>query len=67
MLIDSLYHLIRMYRVQLGMTGPRVTTAFDEHQQIAKAISHRDGELAEMLMRRHIFYTQQVLLERLEK
>ena len=26
-LIDSNYHLIRMYRVQLGMAGPRVTTA----------------------------------------
>lgn len=61
MLINSLYHLIRMYRVQLGMAGPRVTTAFDEHRHIVQAISNRDAELAEILMRRHILYTKQNL------
>ena len=58
MLIDGIYHLIRMYRVQFGMAGPRVTTAFDEHRHIVEAISNRDSELAEMLMRRHILYTR---------
>lgn len=58
MLIDGIYHLIRMYRVQFGMAGPRVTTAFDEHKHIVDAISNRDTELAEMLMRRHILYTR---------
>ncbi len=58
-LIDGIYHLIRMYRVQLGMAGPRVTTAFDEHKHIVQAISNRDAELAEILMRRHISYTRQ--------
>jgi DNA-binding GntR family transcriptional regulator len=58
LLIDGIYHLVRMYRVQLGMTGPRVTTAFDEHKHIVQAISNRDGELAEMLMRRHILYSK---------
>ncbi|AXR07551.1 GntR family transcriptional regulator [Salinimonas sediminis] len=57
-LIDGMYHLVRMYRVQLGMAGPRVTTAFDEHNQIALAIANRDEELAEMLMRRHILYSR---------
>ncbi|MDO6639248.1 MULTISPECIES: GntR family transcriptional regulator [unclassified Shewanella] len=57
-LIDGMYHLIRMYRVQLGMAGPRVTTAFEEHTHIVKAISNRDEELAEMLMRRHIMYSK---------
>lgn len=61
MLMDSTYHLIRMYRVQLGMSGPRVTTAFDEHKQIVQAISNRDGELAEILMRRHILYSKNSL------
>ena len=56
-LIDGIYHLVRMYRVQLGMAGPRVTTAFDEHKNIVQAISNRDQELAEMLMRRHITYS----------
>jgi len=58
MLINGIYHLVRMYRVQLGMAGPRVTTAFDEHKHIVQAISNRDEELAEMLMRRHILYSK---------
>ena len=58
MLINGIYHLVRMYRVQLGMAGPRVTTAFDEHKHIVQAISNRDKELAEMLMRRHISYSK---------
>ncbi|TMP80201.1 GntR family transcriptional regulator [Pseudoalteromonas phenolica] len=58
MLVNGLYHLVRMYRVQLGMVGPRVSTAFDEHKHIVQAISNRDPELAEMLMRRHIMYSK---------
>jgi DNA-binding GntR family transcriptional regulator len=58
-LMNGIYHAIRMYRVQLGMAGPRVGTAFDEHRHIVQAIANRDAELAEMLMRRHIQYTKQ--------
>ncbi|MFD2229816.1 GntR family transcriptional regulator [Alkalimarinus sediminis] len=58
MLFDGLYHLVRMYRVQLGMAGPRVSAAFDEHKHIVQAISNRDEELAEILMRRHILYSR---------
>lgn len=65
MLLEGIYHLIRMYRVQLGMAGPRVTTAFDEHKSIVQAISNRDGELAEILMRRHILYTKNNLEKKL--
>ncbi len=65
MLYNGLYHLIRMYRVQLGMAGPRVTTAFDEHKHIVDAIANRDPELAEMLMRRHIQYTCRNLKQKL--
>ncbi|WP_213999750.1 GntR family transcriptional regulator [Arsukibacterium sp.] len=53
-LCDELYYLVRMYRVQLGMNGPRVSRAFDEHKAIINAIANRDGELADLLMRRHI-------------
>jgi len=53
-LCDELYYLVRMYRVQMGMNGPRVSRAFDEHKAIINAIANRDGELAELLMRRHI-------------
>ncbi|RUO36680.1 GntR family transcriptional regulator [Aliidiomarina sanyensis] len=53
-LCDELYFLVRMYRVQMGMNGPRVSRAFDEHKAILQAIANRDGELADLLMRRHI-------------
>ncbi|QOL24815.1 GntR family transcriptional regulator [Thalassotalea sp. LPB0316] len=53
-LCGQLYHLVRMYRCQFGMNSPRATMAFDEHSRIIEAIAERDGELAEMLMRRHI-------------
>lgn len=65
MLFDGIYHLVRMYRVQLGMTGPRVTTAFDEHKHIVQAICNRDAELAEMLMRRHILYSKSSIQNKL--
>lgn len=54
MLCNELYYLVRMYRVQMGMIGPRVSRAFDEHRAILQAIANRDGELADLLMRRHI-------------
>lgn len=53
-LCGQLYHLVRMYRFQFGMNSPRASRAFDEHSRIIEAIADRDGELAEMLMRRHI-------------
>ncbi len=65
MLIDGIYHLVRMYRVQLGMAGPRITTAFDEHKHVVRAISYRDEELAEMLMRRHILYSKNSIEKKL--
>lgn len=53
-LCDDLYHLVRMYRFQLGMTSPRARHAFREHRHLVDALEQRDGELAELLMRRHI-------------
>ena len=46
-------------------SGSRVTTAFGEHKNILQAISNRDPELAEMLMRRHIVYTRKSLKNKL--
>lgn len=54
LICGQLYHLVRMYRCQFGMNSPRASKAFSEHARIIEAISERDGELAEMLMRRHI-------------
>jgi DNA-binding GntR family transcriptional regulator len=54
LLCNEMYHIVRMFRVQMGMNGPRVSKAFDEHLAIINAIEASDGELAEMLMKRHI-------------
>lgn len=54
LLCNDLYHLVRMYRCQFGMISPRAPAALREHARIVEAIGERDGEMAEMLMRRHI-------------
>jgi len=51
---DELYQLMRMYRLQFASTPKRPRQAFIEHHRILDALCARDGELAEMLMRRHI-------------
>lgn len=50
----ELYHLVRMYRYQFSLSSSRPVRALAEHRHIVDAIQQRDGELAEMLMRRHI-------------
>jgi DNA-binding GntR family transcriptional regulator len=54
MLCGDLYQLVRMYRIQFSATPNRPRQAFAEHHRILDAIAERDGELAELLMRRHI-------------
>lgn len=66
-LCGELYHLIRMYRCQFGMNSPRATRAYDEHKAILNAIADRDGELAEMLMRRHIAASRKNIEKKLEQ
>ncbi len=51
---EDLYQLILMYRRQSRLCPARATLALDEHKRIFDAIQARDGELAEILMRRHI-------------
>lgn len=53
-LYRDLYQLIRMCRHQSAQTPERPARALAEHRQILEAIARHDGELAEMLMRRHI-------------
>jgi len=53
-LCGELYHLVRMYRYRLSTMQGRPAQALKEHAQIVDAIEARDGELAELLMRRHI-------------
>jgi DNA-binding GntR family transcriptional regulator len=54
MLLGELYHRVRLYRYQFSGTAGRPHKAFAEHSQIIAAIENRDGEMAELLMRRHI-------------
>ncbi|MBB3103994.1 GntR family transcriptional regulator [Azomonas macrocytogenes] len=54
MLCSELYQLVRMYRIQYSTTPNRPRQAFNEHHRILDAIAEHDGELAELLMRRHI-------------
>lgn len=59
MLCQELYHLIRMYRIQFSNTPHRPRKALMEHLRILDAIAEGDGELAELLMRRHIHASYQ--------
>lgn len=59
LLIGELYHRIRMYRYQISAYANRPQKAFAEHQRIVEALEARDGDLAEMLMRRHISSARQ--------
>lgn len=54
MLCGELYHRVRLYRYQFSVTEGRPQRAFSEHHRIIEAIESRDGEMAEILMRRHI-------------
>ncbi len=54
LLCDDLYQLARLYRIQYSATPNRPAQAFAEHHRILDAIADGDGELAELLMRRHI-------------
>ncbi|MCU7834012.1 MAG: GntR family transcriptional regulator [gamma proteobacterium symbiont of Taylorina sp.] len=58
---DDLYHLMCMYRYQLGREGGRASSAAKEHALIMDALRDRDGELAELLMRRHIRLSRQYI------
>jgi len=54
LLSDDLYQLLRMCRYRTSQLSRRTKPALKQHRQIAEAIADRDGELAELLMRRHI-------------
>lgn len=54
MLCGELYHRVRLYRYQFSVTEGRPQKAFGEHHRIIEAIEAGDGEMADILMRRHI-------------
>lgn len=67
LLCGELYHLLRLYRVQTSSEPSRPVQAFKEHHQIVDALEQRDGELAELLMRRHIGSAKQTLINQLNQ
>jgi DNA-binding GntR family transcriptional regulator len=60
-LCGDLYHLIRLYRYQHKSSPGRGRRALAEHRRILDALRDRDGDLAEILMRRHIATARKVL------
>lgn len=54
LLCNDLYHVVRLYRYQFGMSSKRGPQAFVEHSHIVDAIARRDAEMAELMMRSHI-------------
>lgn len=66
LLCDELYHLLRMYRYQSPRSHSRPNEALAEHKHIFQAIKNRDEELAEILMRRHISGSRQLIERQLE-
>lgn len=67
LLIGELYHRVRMYRYQFSAYANRPQKAFGEHLRIVEAIEAGDGDLAEMLMRRHISSARQNIEKHLKE
>lgn len=61
LLIGEMYHRVRMYRYQVATAANRPQKALAEHRRILEAIETRDGEMAELLMRRHISRARETL------
>ena len=61
LLCRDLYQLLQIYRYRHSAVPGRAQRALLEHRRIAAAIADRDGDLAEILMRRHIVSARMVL------
>lgn len=67
LLCGELYHLLRLCRVKTSTQPSRPERAFREHHHILDAIEQGDGELAEMLMQRHIANAKKTLIIKLNQ
>ncbi len=67
LLCGELYHLLRLYRVQTSSQPSRPRRAFKEHHQIVDALEINDGELAELLMKRHISSARDTLISKINQ
>jgi DNA-binding GntR family transcriptional regulator len=67
MLGSEQYQLLRMCRYRTSRNAQRPRPALQQHRQIVEALAQRDGELAEMLMRRHIQDAWRSISETIDK
>lgn len=65
LLCDELYQLVRMIRYSTRHDNNRPSQALSEHQRIYEALQQRDGELASLLMQRHIGGARKILETRM--
>jgi DNA-binding GntR family transcriptional regulator len=61
------YQLLRMCRYCTSRDSQRTLPALQQHHQIVDALEQHDGELAEMLMRRHIQGAWRSISEMIDK
>lgn len=61
LLCHDLYSLIRLVRFHISATPGRAEYALADHKAIASAIRRRDGELAALLMDRHLSWAVDIL------
>jgi DNA-binding GntR family transcriptional regulator len=62
LLCGDLYSLIRLCRFRTANSHGRALRAYRDHERILEAIGDRDGDLAEILMRRHIAAARELFL-----
>jgi DNA-binding GntR family transcriptional regulator len=67
LLCEDFYQLVRFYRTQLVHVRGRGARTVAEHRRILEAIEDRDGELAELQMRRHIVAAREQLSAALQQ
>lgn len=64
-LCEDLYQLMRLYRYKFSAFEGRPRAALEEHRRILAALAERDGEIAELMMRRHIAGARELIEARL--
>lgn len=63
LLCDDFYPRLKLCRLQHRGVKGRGMTAWKEHVRVLDAIADRDGELAELMMRRHVRAARAALLQ----
>ncbi len=58
MLVDDLYHLLRIFRYRSSSRKGRAQEALQEHRRIVAARRARDADAAEELMRKHLSHAR---------